>query len=187
MLPHRDALAQLPDALGQRGCAWIARVCVNDAARAALERSASGDRSGSRDLGLARYCHARPCRRRAGWQYYTGILFEGFVHGLGFAVVSGGRYDNLIAHFGPLDSCSRFCHRSRARDDDPTRAREHRAGRCHRTGVRRACGRRRARVVAVVEVDVLNRAKDDALRRLCTCARRARNLVARWTRGVNLG
>lgn len=33
--------------------------------------------------------------------YYTGILFEGFVEGLGFAVASGGRYDNLIAHFGP--------------------------------------------------------------------------------------
>lgn len=32
--------------------------------------------------------------------YYTGILFEGFVQRLGFAVASGGRYDNLIAHFG---------------------------------------------------------------------------------------
>ncbi len=33
--------------------------------------------------------------------YYTGVLFEGFVEGLGFSVASGGRYDNLIAHFGP--------------------------------------------------------------------------------------
>ncbi len=33
--------------------------------------------------------------------YYTGILFEGFVQGLGFSVVGGGRYDNLISHFGP--------------------------------------------------------------------------------------
>jgi ATP phosphoribosyltransferase regulatory subunit len=35
-----------------------------------------------------------------GMEYYTGVLFEGFVRGLGFAVVSGGRYDNLTAHFG---------------------------------------------------------------------------------------
>jgi ATP phosphoribosyltransferase regulatory subunit len=36
-----------------------------------------------------------------GMAYYTGILFEGFVEGLGFAITSGGRYDNLIAHYGP--------------------------------------------------------------------------------------
>lgn len=36
-----------------------------------------------------------------GMAYYTGILFEGFVEGLGFSIASGGRYDNLIEHFGP--------------------------------------------------------------------------------------
>ncbi len=36
-----------------------------------------------------------------GMAYYTGIIFEGFVAGLGFSVASGGRYDNLIARFGP--------------------------------------------------------------------------------------
>jgi ATP phosphoribosyltransferase regulatory subunit len=33
--------------------------------------------------------------------YYTGITFEGFAPGLGFNLVSGGRYDELIGHFGP--------------------------------------------------------------------------------------
>lgn len=33
--------------------------------------------------------------------YYTGITFEGFAPGLGFSLVSGGRYDELVAHFGP--------------------------------------------------------------------------------------
>lgn len=33
--------------------------------------------------------------------YYTGITFEGFAPGLGVALVSGGRYDDLIGHFGP--------------------------------------------------------------------------------------
>lgn len=36
-----------------------------------------------------------------GMAYYTGILFEGFVKGLGFSVASGGRYDNLVSNFGP--------------------------------------------------------------------------------------
>lgn len=35
-----------------------------------------------------------------GIEYYTGVLFEGFVPGCGFPVLSGGRYDNLHAQFG---------------------------------------------------------------------------------------
>jgi ATP phosphoribosyltransferase regulatory subunit len=35
-----------------------------------------------------------------GMDYYTGITFRGVAPGLGWAVVSGGRYDELIAHFG---------------------------------------------------------------------------------------
>ena len=33
--------------------------------------------------------------------YYTGITFEGFAPGLGVSLISGGRYDDLIGHFGP--------------------------------------------------------------------------------------
>ncbi|MFO7696255.1 MAG: ATP phosphoribosyltransferase regulatory subunit [Anaerolineae bacterium] len=33
--------------------------------------------------------------------YYTGIAFRGYVRGLGLHVCSGGRYDDLIARFGP--------------------------------------------------------------------------------------
>lgn len=32
--------------------------------------------------------------------YYTGIIFRGYVQGVGNTVVSGGRYDNLIKEFG---------------------------------------------------------------------------------------
>ena len=31
---------------------------------------------------------------------YTGIIFKGITHGIGFAVCSGGRYDGLIGEFG---------------------------------------------------------------------------------------
>jgi ATP phosphoribosyltransferase regulatory subunit len=33
--------------------------------------------------------------------YYTGVTYEGFAPGLGFNLISGGRYDDLIGHFGP--------------------------------------------------------------------------------------
>ena len=32
--------------------------------------------------------------------YYTGIVFRGFTYGVGYHVLSGGRYDNLIQRFG---------------------------------------------------------------------------------------
>ncbi len=32
--------------------------------------------------------------------YYTGIIFRGYVQGSGLTVLSGGRYDNLISEFG---------------------------------------------------------------------------------------
>ncbi len=51
-------------------------------------------------FGLQEYITLDLAENRA-MAYYTGVLFEGFVEGLGFSVASGGRYDNLIAHFGP--------------------------------------------------------------------------------------
>ncbi|MHB1354623.1 MAG: ATP phosphoribosyltransferase regulatory subunit [Anaerolineae bacterium] len=32
--------------------------------------------------------------------YYTGIVYRGYLSGLGFPVCGGGRYDGLLAHFG---------------------------------------------------------------------------------------
>ncbi|HWQ43914.1 MAG TPA: ATP phosphoribosyltransferase regulatory subunit [Desulfosporosinus sp.] len=43
----------------------------------------------SLDLGILR-----------GFSYYTGAIFEGYVPGIGFPVVEGGRYDALYADFG---------------------------------------------------------------------------------------
>ena len=34
-----------------------------------------------------------------GFDYYTGILFEVFVKGIGYEIGSGGRYDSLLAKF----------------------------------------------------------------------------------------
>ena len=40
--------------------------------------------------------------------YYTGIIFRGFTYGVGFPVISGGRYDNLIEKFGEKISATGF-------------------------------------------------------------------------------
>lgn len=32
--------------------------------------------------------------------YYTGLIFKGFTHSIGFPYLSGGRYDNLVSNFG---------------------------------------------------------------------------------------
>ncbi|HEX7594190.1 MAG TPA: ATP phosphoribosyltransferase regulatory subunit, partial [Anaerolineae bacterium] len=94
----KRALAQLPTLSG--GVTVLDRAeCVNADARAAIEhlravvaRLTLFGLNDSVTLDLS---------ENRGMEYYTGILFEGFAQGLGFAVASGGRYDNLIAHFGP--------------------------------------------------------------------------------------
>jgi ATP phosphoribosyltransferase regulatory subunit len=35
-----------------------------------------------------------------GFSYYTGVIFEGYLPGVGFPVIEGGRYDMLYADFG---------------------------------------------------------------------------------------
>jgi ATP phosphoribosyltransferase regulatory subunit len=32
--------------------------------------------------------------------YYTGIVFRGYTYGIGFPILSGGRYDSLVSRFG---------------------------------------------------------------------------------------
>ena len=94
------ALAALPTLSGgpeilQQGKAF----CLNQTMRAGLERleaiqpllTAYGvSDSITYDLGETR-----------GMAYYTGITFKGYAPGLGFSICSGGRYDDLVGHFGP--------------------------------------------------------------------------------------
>ena len=35
-----------------------------------------------------------------GYDYYTGIVFRGFTYGTGNPIIKGGRYNNLLSHFG---------------------------------------------------------------------------------------
>ncbi|MCI0476764.1 MAG: ATP phosphoribosyltransferase regulatory subunit [Anaerolineales bacterium] len=94
---RQSALAQLPTLWGNAEVLDRA-ICVDDNARAAIERLRAVV-TRLAQFGLANFVTLDLAENR-GMEYYTGILFEGFVQGLGFAVASGGRYDNLIAHFG---------------------------------------------------------------------------------------
>lgn len=94
---RKRALAQLPTLWGSADVLDRAE-CVNDDAREAVEHSRAV-LARLAQFGLQDFVTLDLAENR-GMEYYTGILFEGFVQGLGFAVASGGRYDNLIAHFG---------------------------------------------------------------------------------------
>ncbi len=94
----KTALAQLPMLWG--GAEVLDHApSINDESAQAIERLrhvvARLDQFGLKDFVTLDLAENR------GMAYYTGIIFEGFVAGLGFSVASGGRYDNLIAHFGP--------------------------------------------------------------------------------------
>lgn len=51
------------------------------------------------DYGFAKYLSV-DLGMLKGLNYDTGIIFRGFTDGVGFPILSGGRYDNLVASFG---------------------------------------------------------------------------------------
>lgn len=96
---ERRALVEMPDLCGGRETLVRAReLCPNPEAEAAISSLSQAydilDAYRVTDHVLIDLGEVR------GMEYYTGIRFEGYVTGLGFPICSGGRYDNLIGHFG---------------------------------------------------------------------------------------
>ncbi len=95
----REALLTLPQLHGTQGVlAAATKVALNDTMRSALENLRAVERVaalyGIKEMITLDLAEVR------GMEYYTGITFEGFVPGLGVAVLSGGRYDHLVGAFG---------------------------------------------------------------------------------------
>ena len=44
-----------------------------------------------------------------GSDYYTGMLFKGFTYEVGFPIIAGGRYDNVVGSFGREMEAVGFC------------------------------------------------------------------------------
>ena len=167
--PHKQALAQLPSLWGGVDVLELA-TCVNDDARAAVEHLRAVV-SRLAQFGLQEFVTLDLAENR-GMEYYTGIMFEGFVQGLGFAVASGGRYDNLIAHFGHAIPAVGFAigvERALMALKPRASVAPDVIAQCYNIGVEQA--RRQGQVV---EVDILNRT-DDSLREYA-CLRGTREI-----------
>lgn len=70
----------------------------------------------SLDLGILR-----------GFSYYTGAVFEGYVPGVGFPIVEGGRYDSLYGEFGDDYPATGFAINLRAIIEQMTNAKAEKA------------------------------------------------------------
>jgi len=95
----KEAITALPRLFGGREVlAEAAKYAPDDRARAALDNLAQVldilDIHGVSDYLTIDLGEIR------GLDYYTGITFEGFVHGIGEPVCGGGRYDGLTARYG---------------------------------------------------------------------------------------
>lgn len=94
-----EAILALPSLCGGADVIERARhLTANPAAQAALDHLAQVYRLLTLD-GYAEHIILDLGEVRS-MDYYTGITFHGYVAGLGFHVLSGGRYDRLIGHFG---------------------------------------------------------------------------------------
>ncbi len=96
----RDLLRSLPNLTGGHEVIDKARSLTDlGVARAALDRlEAVIDLLEAQDLGGVVLVDLGEVR---GMEYYTGLVFRGYAAGVGLALCSGGRYDDLIGHFGP--------------------------------------------------------------------------------------
>lgn len=96
----RRALTQLPHMTGGAEILRIAEheCAANENALAALDHVSA----------VHRYVEAMGCAGAItydlamlrGMAYYSGIMFEAFAPGIGSSIMSGGRYDKLLSHFG---------------------------------------------------------------------------------------
>ena len=97
--PYRGILLKVADLFNTMNSLSEAKALVrNDRSLAAIERLEKLDKvlklygvedSVSYDLGML-----------SKYNYYTGVIFRAYTYGVGSAVVTGGRYDTLLGHFG---------------------------------------------------------------------------------------
>jgi len=76
----------------------VRRFCTSERSRAGVEYLARLLKRGA-DLGYADRIHVDLALLRD-FSYYTGFIFEGYVGEVGFSLLGGGRYDELLPKFG---------------------------------------------------------------------------------------
>lgn len=95
----KDLLRQIPVLYGKEDLLQKAYAMVsNPVSRAALDNLAD-IYALLQQYGVAQYVSFDLSLIRD-FEYYTGMVFEGYTPGLGFPLCGGGRYDKLVASFG---------------------------------------------------------------------------------------
>lgn len=95
----KQALVSLPELYGSVDILEKAEeLAVNEDAKAAVMRLKE-IHSILKCYGITKYV-SFDLSMLSRYNYYTGIFFRGYTFGSGDAVVKGGRYDNLLKHFG---------------------------------------------------------------------------------------
>lgn len=96
---HKAVLTAFPYLFGGEDVLVKAeKLAINDRSRQALN-NIKAVVAILKDKGLSGYITIDLAEIR-GFDYHTGIIFEGFVEGMGSPVCGGGRYDNLLENFG---------------------------------------------------------------------------------------
>ena len=96
---NKDALLKVSEFFGSVDILQEAKKAVsNERSLAAIERLEHLYRVLT-DYGVEKYV-SFDLGMLSKYNYYTGIIFKGYTYGVGDAIVKGGRYDNLLAHFG---------------------------------------------------------------------------------------
>ncbi len=98
----RDAVSGLLDLFGPQGDGVLARaraLARNQQMLDAVDRLAAVEER-LQLFGVKEFFDIDLADVRA-MDYYTGITFKAYTPGIGFSVVNGGRYDNLVNEFGP--------------------------------------------------------------------------------------
>ena len=96
---HFDALLNLVTKRGQEDALQIARhLCKSEESLRALENLSELLKRATFLGHAARVAVDFSLLRRL--QYYTGLVFEGYVKDVGFVLCGGGRYDSLLPQFG---------------------------------------------------------------------------------------
>lgn len=104
---QRKALLTLPDLRGGREIIDRARELVdNQQSKSALDNLEEIYKN-LELLGVADYINLDLNIIR-GFNYYTGMVFEGYTQDLGFTICGGGRYDNLLEQFGAASPATGF-------------------------------------------------------------------------------
>ena len=103
----REALLKLPHLHGANGIlAQAERIVLNEEMHAATTNLRAIERV-LKSYNVLSFV-ALDLAEVRGMEYYTGITFEGFAPGLGVALLSGGRYNDLVGKFGPAQPAVGF-------------------------------------------------------------------------------